>query len=66
MVPMTTGEERQRQWNEAIRANADERAKPVLRLLAAGLSFAQIARELGITKQRVGAIVRRARERGLV
>ena len=66
MVTMTTGRERERQWNDAIRDEADERARPILQLLAAGMSYAQIGREIGITKQRVGDIVRRARARGLV
>ena len=60
---MLTKQERE---NAAIARLADRYAMRFVTMFQAGLSQAEIARQLGLTRQRVSQILKRARERGLI
>ena len=63
MGVMTTKQERE---NAVTARLADRYAMRFVTMFQAGLSQAEIARQLGLTRQRVSQILKRARERGLI
>ena len=62
MNGMTTAQE----YREKEAREADERHRPVIDAYREVRSQAEVARQFGVTRSRVQAILRRARERGLL
>jgi len=60
---MTTKQERE---NAVTARLADRYAMRFIAMWESGLSQAEIARRMGLTRQRVSAVLKRARERGLI
>lgn len=52
--------------NEAAARQADRARLMVLRMLETGLTQSEIARRIGVSRQRVSQIVQRAKARGLL
>jgi len=52
--------------SELLKVNAIPKLEEVVRLRAAGLTYAEIGVRLGVSRQRAAQLVNRARERGLI